>query len=224
MMIVGIDTSTRYLKLGLADDSEIISEFTLLTKDSHTRHLLSGLKFLLTQNNIRREEIEAFGVVVGPGSFTGLRIGLATILGIISAWDIVAYPVCSPDIALLNNRGILDTDDFIYVIDAKRKEVFLAHFRYSSGDFNLVDGEIKVFSYRDSIDYVSRIDRRVTILGDGIKLLINHGFENREGVVVLDLPFNGYGGGAVAKFAKIASKGPTKKLEPLYLREPDIRV
>ncbi|MCK4665636.1 tRNA (adenosine(37)-N6)-threonylcarbamoyltransferase complex dimerization subunit type 1 TsaB [Candidatus Dependentiae bacterium] len=222
-VIIGIDTSTEFLKLGIAKENLIISELLLKVKDSHTRYLLSGLNFLLVNNNLVREDVDGFGIVIGPGSFTGLRIGLATIMGIISAWKVPAYPVMSGDIAWRANLGLIETKHFFYILDGKRKELFVMHYVKEKNSFKLKE-DIVALNYQATIDIIkSYYKEGVTLIGNGINILRESKIKLPKKIKIIEGNVNGFTGGDIAKFTFDASAGQAGKIEPLYVRDADIR-
>ncbi len=222
-VIIGIDTSTEFLKLGIAKENAIISELLLKVKDSHTRYLLSGLNFLLVNSNLVQEDVDGFGIVIGPGSFTGLRIGLATIIGIISAWKVPAYPVMSGDIAWRVNLGLIETRHFFYILDGKRKELFIMHYVKDKNSFKLKE-DIMALNYHETLDRIKSYSKEgVTLIGNGVKILRDAKIEIPKKIKIIEGVVNGFTGGDIARFAFDASAGKSGKIEPLYVRDADIR-
>ncbi len=223
-LIIGIDTSTEFLKLGIAKGNSVISELLLKVKDSHTRYLLSGLNFLLVNSNLVKADVDGFGIVIGPGSFTGLRIGLATIIGIISAWKVPAYPVMSGDIAWRTNLGSIKTKHFFYILDGKRKELFIMHYEKGNMAFKLKE-DIMALNYQDALDRIKSYSKEgVTLIGNGINILHDAKIKIPKKVKIIEGVANGFTGGDIARFAFEASAGKAGKIEPLYVRDADIRI
>ncbi|MEK7828599.1 MAG: tRNA (adenosine(37)-N6)-threonylcarbamoyltransferase complex dimerization subunit type 1 TsaB, partial [Deltaproteobacteria bacterium] len=86
MKILAIDTSTASGSIALLDDDQIIAELTTCTQKTHVERLLPLIKILLSSINTKIEDVDGFALTIGPGSFTGLRIGLAAIKGL--AWSL----------------------------------------------------------------------------------------------------------------------------------------
>ncbi len=223
-LIIGIDTSTEFLKLGIAKGNSVISELLLKVKDSHTRYLLSGLNFLLVNSNLVKADVDGFGIVIGPGSFTGLRIGLATIIGIISAWKVPAYPVISGDIAWRTNLELIKTKHFFYILDGKRKELFIMHYEKGNMTFKLKE-DIMALNYQDVLDRIKSYSKEgVTLIGNGVNILCDAKIKIPKKVKIIEGVANGFTGGDIARFAFEASAGKAGKIEPLYVRDADIRI
>ncbi|MDD3627519.1 MAG: tRNA (adenosine(37)-N6)-threonylcarbamoyltransferase complex dimerization subunit type 1 TsaB [bacterium] len=222
-MIVGIDTSTPFLKLGLFE-KEVISEMVLTVRESHTKHLLNSLNFLFSSNSISGEQIEGFGLVIGPGSFTGLRIGISTVIGISAAWKTPIYPVISGDIAWRPSLNEIGTKHFFYLLDGKRKELFFLHY-IKKGDIFTLASEIEALKYDEVYSEISnKHPGGATIGGEGVEILRKEGYSlDNKYIKIIKKPYNGFTGGDIARFTLEASSGPVKNPEPLYVRDADIR-
>ena len=82
MLTLAADTSLPLLSVALIDDERLLGAIALEGKGSRNEKLLPAIDWLLTESNVDRKSIELFAVTRGPGSFTGVRIGLATIQGL----------------------------------------------------------------------------------------------------------------------------------------------
>jgi len=139
MKILAIETSTMLGGIAVADDSAgLIAEVRLNVKSTHSERLMTEINHLLQQSGLTAHDIDIFGVAIGPGSFTGLRIGLSTAKGfsyatgkpIVSvptleafAWN---FPYCSHPVCIM--------------LDARKGEVYAALFQWTG------DGFIKLMS------------------------------------------------------------------------------
>lgn len=92
MLVLGVDSSLPLLSVALLNDGALIGEVALEGKGSRNEKLLPSVDWLLTESGIARSSIDLFAVTRGPGSFTGVRIGLATVQGLALALD---RPVCA---------------------------------------------------------------------------------------------------------------------------------
>jgi tRNA threonylcarbamoyladenosine biosynthesis protein TsaB len=97
-MLLSIDTSTRTIGVALYDGDQIWNETTWTSQDYHTVELAPGIQDILDKSGIAITDIEAIAVAIGPGSFTGLRIGLAVAKGIALARHIPILGVPTLDI------------------------------------------------------------------------------------------------------------------------------
>jgi tRNA threonylcarbamoyl adenosine modification protein YeaZ len=92
MLVLAADTSLPILSVALVSDGSVIGVVALEGKGSRNEKLLPAIDWLLSENNIDRKSIDLFAVTRGPGSFTGVRIGLATMQGLAMA---LGRPVCA---------------------------------------------------------------------------------------------------------------------------------
>ena len=92
MLVLGVDTSLPLLSVALLREGALIGAVALEGKDSRNEKLLPAVDWLLSESGVDRHAIDLFAVTRGPGSFTGVRIGLATVQGMALALD---RPVCA---------------------------------------------------------------------------------------------------------------------------------
>jgi len=152
MRILTIDTSTALGSVALIEKGEVKGQFDLNLPLTHNQRLIRSLKCLLEFTAVAIKEIDLFAVIKGPGSFTGLRIGVATAKGL-------AYSLKKPLIgingldALAHN--FLHTPYLICpMLDARKKQVFTAFYQDSNGkirrisDYKSISPEILLKSIR----------------------------------------------------------------------------
>lgn len=125
-MLLAIDTSTRQLSLALASPERIIAESTWQSQNHHNTQLAPAIQHLLEQTDTQRSEIEAVAVAQGPGSYTGLRIGIALAKGFAHAQQVPLYAVPTLDIVAIATP--LDTIPLIAVIPAGRGRILAARY------------------------------------------------------------------------------------------------
>ncbi len=165
MKILAIETSTMLGGAAVMGETEgLIAEMRLNVKSTHSERLMTEVDHVLRQAGMTISEIDVFGVAIGPGSFTGLRIALSTVKGfsyatgrpIVSvpslealAWNFPfsAYPVCT-------------------MLDARKKEVYAAVFRWRDGGFERVMAEASVNPY----DLLKSLDGPIIFAGEGARL------------------------------------------------------
>ena len=93
MKVLGIDTSSNVASAAVIDDDNIIAEYTLNLKKTHSQLLMPMIDSMLKSCECDIKDIDLFAVSVGPGSFTGLRIGIATAKGLAHACGKKIVPV-----------------------------------------------------------------------------------------------------------------------------------
>ena len=191
MLTLAFDTATSVATSALVDGDEVLGE-----RVSRAQTLLEDVDALLRQAGAHPSDLERLAVALGPGSFTGVRIGLATARGLALALELPGSGVSTLAALAAGAPGALP------VVDAKRREVF-----------TLVGGEPRVLTPREL-----PLDGGLCV-GDGAKRYRSV-LEERGAVVPPDdderhLPR--------ARFhaALAGEPGPVDELEPLYLRMPD---
>jgi tRNA threonylcarbamoyladenosine biosynthesis protein TsaB len=131
--ILGIDTSSTDLGIGLYHDAEPVASYSRYLKNSHAEHIEQAVTLMLQGNKVPPGAVTHIAITVGPGSFTGLRIGLAFVKGFCANGGAVGVlPVSS--LCVLAHGGIpraMAHGSIVAAIDARRDEVFWARFSCS---------------------------------------------------------------------------------------------
>ena len=192
MLILAFDMATSVVTSALVRDGEALAE-----RVSRPRSVLEDIDTLLREGNVKPEQVDALAVGIGPGSFTGVRIGLATARALAFALDLPAAGVSTLDALAAGAPGAVP------VIDAKRGEVFA-----------LVETEPRCLQPGE-LDVVSG----TLYVGDGA--LRYRAILEEQGAVIP--PDESDQHVPRARFhASLASDfGPAEAIEPLYLRVPD---
>ncbi len=130
MKILGVDTSTMTGSAAIVEDNHVLAELTLNINETHESRLLRTIDTVFQYAGLTPRDIDLFAVGVGPGSFTGLRIGVATLKALAQASGKPLVGVSSLAAAALRytNAGAY----LCPLIDARKKEVFTALFRYQA--------------------------------------------------------------------------------------------
>lgn len=121
MNILGVDTSTKTMSLALSQDGKILCEMNFLSNMDHSEKLMDNIDYTLKSSNMTLKDIDLLALAVGPGSFTGIRVSIATIKGLNEFLNLPVVPVSSLKVLARN----LQTHDRVAVaIDAKRDRVY----------------------------------------------------------------------------------------------------
>lgn len=204
-------------------DGSLLGEITLGTGYTHSETLLPSVEFLLGASKLTVSDVDIFACASGPGSFTGVRIGAATIKGLAFGRSACCVPVGTLD-ALAERiddmRGIV-----VPVMDARRDQVYTAV-------FDAHDGTPKRLTNDDAISVDELItmlpehtaDRPIYFVGDGYDLVHDRAAEKLPSVMATPLPMRDHAASAVAAAAyrMLTSGGFTpisaSELTPTYLR------
>ena len=128
MKILGIDTSSMAASVAVIEDNKLICEYTINTKKTHSQKLMPMIENMLNLSDLNVREIDAIAVCEGPGSFTGLRIGMATAKAIAHVNDIPVIGVNSLEV-LAANMNLCDKK-ICSILDAQRNQVYTGRYRY----------------------------------------------------------------------------------------------
>ncbi len=128
--ILAVDTATSACSVALTNGGDTIAELNYFHGQTHSKHLATMVDTLLNMATVRIDDVDAFAVDTGPGTFTGLRIGLAVIKGLADATRKPAVGVSSLDV--LASQAGFSARRICCMLDARRGEVYTA--RYEAGD------------------------------------------------------------------------------------------
>lgn len=216
MRVLAVDTTTERGSVAVTEDDCIRGEVRLASSEGHSRRLLPAVDFLLHSLGLRPADVEAFAVTTGPGSFTGLRVGLSTVQGLALGADRPCLGMSALDVLAARIAGTAPAS--VALMDAYRGEVYGA----------VYDGEGRSVG-RASVErpevLIARTPAVAAFVGDGAQ-------RHRELIVslrpgALFPPRSLFLAGTLGRLAapRLARGEGVKpaELRPLYLREPDIR-
>ncbi|MBM2802290.1 MAG: peptidase glycoprotease [Deltaproteobacteria bacterium] len=178
MRILGIDTATTTASVALIEDDELVAEkfynrqsvvsenVTIAPKGNHAEIVVPLIQAVLDQAKFSLSDINGFAVSIGPGSFTGLRIALATVKGI--AYEL-GLPVVGISTLHAQAARVTDTQDLICaLLDARKQEVYAALFRRVHGTLMRLsdDGVMAVTTAIEMIERARQMGS-CTAVGDG---------------------------------------------------------
>lgn len=126
-MLLAFDTATAFVTVALYDGLDVVAEEVSTTPMKHGEHLAPLIAKVLDDTGLARQDLTAIAVGVGPGPFTGLRVGLVTARTLAHVLQIPVYGVCSLDVLAVEAADTGQVQgDFLVATDARRKEVYLA--------------------------------------------------------------------------------------------------
>ncbi len=203
MLVLAIDTSSAAVSAAVVSvDGDVLAQRVTIDARAHGELLAPSIAACLDDAGIAPQGLAAIVAGVGPGPFTGLRVGLVTAAAMADALGIPAYGVCSLD-AL---AAAVEADSLLVAADARRREVYWA--RYAGGV--RVEGPSV-----DKPAELSTVDVQA-MTGAGARL-----YADVLGLPLLDIDYPDLASLVRVAASKIRSRTPGDALTPLYLRRPD---
>ncbi len=132
MIVLAVHTSSPTLGLAVARDGTVLGETVVLACHEHLEHTVPAIRELLSALGVPISAVDGFGVSLGPGSFSGVRVGLAAVKGMALALDRPVVGVCSLELAAYD--ALQPAETCLVLMDAKRDQVFSASYRRTGDD------------------------------------------------------------------------------------------
>lgn len=131
MRILAVDTATTSCSVAIVEKAGLLTEFTLNREETHSKHLMDMIHTTLGMSGLNISDMDGFAVTRGPGSFTGLRIGISTVKGLAAASGRPLVGVSS--LEALAFQVSFSTDLICPLLDARKGEVYYSRYRFING-------------------------------------------------------------------------------------------
>lgn len=232
MIVLGIDTATPGLSVALVGDGGVVGSRACDAGRRHTETLAPAIEELCRETGIALAQVDALAVDVGPGLFTGLRVGLATAAALAHALARPVLGVTSTEILAEPCRAA--GREVVAVVDVRRGEVAWAHRPVDSGpaDGGPAGGERDGSPHlatpeglRDRlVEICAAAPGPVTVVGDGA-LRYQGGIGDLDGVALdIGSPYPSASVLATLARRRLLDGAPVAPLAPVYLRPADVRI
>lgn len=165
MKILGIDTSTMAANVAVLEDDKLICEYTINTKKTHSQKLMPMIENMLKLSDIEIKEIDAIGICVGPGSFTGLRIGMATAKAMAHVNNIPLIGVNSLEV--LGANMDLCNKKICSILDAQRNQVYTCKYMIEENKSKALE-DIGIMPIDDLLEKLSATEEEWVIVGEAV--------------------------------------------------------
>jgi tRNA threonylcarbamoyladenosine biosynthesis protein TsaB len=163
-VILCLETSTTNCSVAIAVDGEIIAlQEDNNNKYSHAEKLHSFIDQVLAESRTLKSSLQAIAVSKGPGSYTGLRIGVSAAKGLCFAMDVPLIAI--PTLEALAHQAVIENGCIISMLDARRLEVYAAVF--SSDNNQIRETKAEVLDENSYDDYLKT--NKVCFIGDGVQ-------------------------------------------------------
>ncbi len=225
MTVLAIDTATMVSSVAVATEERVLAELTAETRFTHSETLVPNIEEVLRLADTNREDLSAVAVSLGPGSFTGLRIGLAAAKAIAYALSIplVGVPTLEVLAAAFPSPGALVAP----LIDAQKGNAYFALYR-STENCLVCEREVSVASPREIAAVIAERKAPVTLAGDFARKLVAKGMDLPKNVMLAPITHIMPRAALVAARAIVRLKNGEGKspmeLEPIYVRRSEAEV
>ena len=190
MLILGIDTCSMSSSAAVLDEEKMLAQFSINHKKTHSERIMPQIENMLNAADIKIDDIDAFAVSVGPGSFTGVRIGVATAKGF-------AQSLNKPCIKVSALHGLCENVSFFSglicpILDARRNQVYNAIFESKNGQIKRLCAD-RALSVSALMAELKESNKDIMFVGDGVPVFretLTKELEEKAFFAPLPLMFN----------------------------------
>lgn len=219
-LVLAVDTTTRTGSLAVARDGAVLAEMVGDGERTHGERLPGEIDLVLARAGVPLEAVDLFAVAAGPGSFTGLRVGIAAVQGLALAQGRKVVPVSS--LEALARLGAVPDGLVAAWMDAQRGQVFAALYERHGTEPRLLDGPVSLPPSAVLDTWAGLLEQsKVTFAGDGALRYVSLVQERQPGATVLaPLPALA---GTIAQIATARAQAAVAPhaIVPVYVRPPD---
>ncbi len=230
MKILSIDTASDVCGVSILENNNLIEKFDVITKESHSQRLMPIIENAFKKTKLTIDDIDLIVCDIGPGSFTGIRIGVATVKAFCDSKDIIPIGISSLEslaYSIKNNSKIICS-----IINAKNDNCYFALYEKSKDNTlqTLIEPEAEnidtTLSILNSYNLDTLDNKVISFVGDGSKVykdkileIFPNSIISNEKNDILDSYNLGLAG-----FDKYSSGEEIEELLPLYLKKPQAQI
>ena len=214
MKILSIDTASNLCTVAVLENENCIKEIIVDDARNHSEKIMPIIEQILQETHLALSDISLFVCDKGPGSFTGIRIGVGTVLAFQDTLNIPCIGISSLEALAYNIKqdGLICS-----LIDAKNNNVYLGLFKLDNGEYTQL-GNLEFKTISETLNILNEFHSPITFVGDGSIVhqnILKNNFENCLFAEKHELSSYSLG---IAGF-KTYKKGIQTSLMPLYLRK-----
>ncbi|MBR3721969.1 MAG: tRNA (adenosine(37)-N6)-threonylcarbamoyltransferase complex dimerization subunit type 1 TsaB [Selenomonadaceae bacterium] len=218
MLVLALETSSKVSSVAVAEENRLLAEITSESKLTHSKTLVAHIEKVLALANKDKKELDAVAVSLGPGSFTGLRIGLAAAKAIAYALNIKIYG--APTLQSLAYHFTVPNLRIVSLMDAQKGMVYREHYKFNEGKLQIIE-PLSVVSVEEARREVLSKDEDTVLLGEKAEKV----YEGIDTGKIFLAPFYERmpRGALIARYAfqHFENKDNLMALEPLYVRRSE---
>ena len=231
MKVLSIDTSSKIASIAIIEDGRVLDEMHVLSEEEHSQTLMPMIEKMFNDNNMDLDEIDLSGCSRGPGSFTGIRIGIATAKAFSDAKNIPLIGIDS--LEALAYSVVIEKEnndcEILAMINAKNDNVYAATYLVNNGKLNMVKNA-EIMNLTETVNYID-FKKQVFIVGcedeDSIRRLIQAEASSERAISGNDCSFEFVkdtiptaASIGIAAYEKYKNGVVDEIIVPLYLRKP----
>ncbi len=222
IIILGLDTTSKECSLCIVSNNKVLTEYRFISDNNLSSRIIEILDFVLKGVNLTIEDIDVYGVGIGPGIFTGIRVGMTTVKGLVFGRRTQVIPVSALDAMATNYKK--NNSPIVSIVDAKRGQVYISVCEYSkkNDDFSIIyePSLISILNIENILDK----NQKYIFVGSGVTNnieLLKDIFTKSDCFV--DSKFLAYQVAQIAYKEFKAGNGETniERVNPLYIRRTD---
>lgn len=220
MKILALDTSGPVAGAALMEDGVITHEVMASHGLTHSQTAMLMVDQCLSAAGITAKDVDLFAAVAGPGSFTGVRIGVCAVRALAHAWNKPALPVDSLETLAMNGFGFRGV--ICPILDARRGQVYCAAFRFEEGKLpvRILDDEAMALT-----DFLKKLpeNEKCLFLGDGLKVhfpAVSAAMGDRAVAAPAHMAYIRPAAACEIALQRAEEGGNFMELMPIYLRAP----
>ena len=226
MKILAIDTSSKICSVSILEDTDLIIEKHIDNELTHSQKLMPLIDEILKENNIELSDLDLFACSIGPGSFTGVRIGVSTVKAFNDVTNIPIVSVSSLESLAyntLNSNYKKDAKLVLSIIDAKNDNVYYGLFKRDDDNFECVE-ELDAKNIDEMIEILKKYHSSpILFVGDGAEKHQYHLLKHFSKATFVEDKYNKQSSVSVGKAGYYhyinGNYGDSNSITPLYLRK-----
>jgi tRNA threonylcarbamoyladenosine biosynthesis protein TsaB len=215
MLILAFESTAKAASVALVEDGHLISQYSQCSALTHSRTLLPMAEDMLKNAELTLDKVDLFAVAHGPGSFTGIRIGVSTVKGL--AWAADKPCVGVSTLEAMAWHGLAAGGYICPVMDARRNQVYNALFKIENGKPQRLC-EDRPIALAQLADELRAMNAPVLLVGDGAELTEKYLKEQGLPCTVAPENLRWQSAWGVAMAAQDKQPGNADSLLPVYLR------
>jgi len=224
MLILGIESATALVGCAVGGHEGVLAAAHSSRERRHAETLAPQIDFVRRQARIELSEISVVAVDIGPGLYTGLRVGIATAMSAAYALNVPMIGVSSLDLLAFPVR--FSHKLIVTAIDARRGELFTASYRQVPGGVQRMN-DYRVVKPEDLVNEIQAAGEEVLLVGDGAHRYKDL-FQQTKGVEIVHKGLSHPRADSLVELAHARALREefvqTSDIEPLYLRKPDAEI